>query len=126
LADPFAGLPPYPNWQRKRIQIPFSVSSSLTGGTVTLRHFVPAPVGLKVLEFGAGPRLLACGVTVIGRSPCELGFPVTAACCTLMSSSGVIPIGVGLTHDPLRAVVVEKRGQRAIQDNRSLWAVAVA
>ena len=27
-------LPPYPNWQRKRIQIPFSVSSSLTGGTV--------------------------------------------------------------------------------------------
>ena len=30
---PSRGLPPYPNWQRKRIQIPHSVSSSLTGGT---------------------------------------------------------------------------------------------
>lgn len=33
---PYSGLrttPPYPNWQRKRIQNPSSVSSSLTGGT---------------------------------------------------------------------------------------------
>ena len=44
---PTVRMPSYPNWQRKRIQNPYSVSSNLTEGTTKAR----SDRGFRDLEF---------------------------------------------------------------------------
>src|SRR3954454_18808199 len=56
------GLPPYPNWQRKRIQIPHSVSSSLTGGTTHFIRRVNRPLDCSGAGSSAGRPSPATGV----------------------------------------------------------------
>lgn len=47
------GLPSYPNWQRKRIQNPCSVSSNLTEGTVN--PAMSYPPGFAVADAQPAP-----------------------------------------------------------------------
>lgn len=105
--------PSYPNWQRKRIQNPCSVSSNLTEGTTNYRHHALIPrmnratVGVLTLMVCAS-AVAACqtssGITRISETSSSTATTKAFAASTIPRSTSISPTTSADADDPAKRI----------------------